>query len=245
VDDHSLIACKCCKGARAHEIEGQVANAEDRNMFTAVFHRQVQFRSQADLTGRFESDRVTLAPGTELDLEGEVTLSPDIIFSGRCHLTGPIRVEIGSLLTNVKLGPRTIVRAYSILTGVIAGGGNLFGPFCFVRDDCVVGNDCILGAHVETTRSRFGNQVKISHRAFVGDAIIGDNVIIGAGVVFCNFDGQERQPTRVGLGVTIGSGSLLVPPITIGDGVLIGAGSIVTKNLAEGTKLIQKRMPTL
>ena len=97
VDDHSLIACKCCKGARAHEIEGQVANAEDRNMFTAVFHRQVQFRSQANLTGRFKSDRVTLAPGTELDLEGEVTLSPDIIFSGRCHLAGPIRVEIGSL----------------------------------------------------------------------------------------------------------------------------------------------------
>ena len=114
------------------------------------------------------------------------------------------------------------MRAYSILTGVIAGGGNLFGPFCFVRDDCVVGNDCILGAHVETTRSQFGNQVEISHRAFVGDAIIGDNVIIGAGVVFCNFDGQERQPTRVGSGVTIGSGSLLVPPVTIGDGVLIG-----------------------
>jgi bifunctional UDP-N-acetylglucosamine pyrophosphorylase/glucosamine-1-phosphate N-acetyltransferase len=135
----------------------------------------------------------------------------------------------------VQLGRNNRVRPYSILSDFTAGDRNLLGPFCFLRDGCVVEDDCILGAHVETARSHFASGVKISHRAFVGDADVGKDVIIGAGVVFCNWDGQGRQAAM------IGSGSLLVPPLTVGDAAVIAAGSTVTRDVPAGGKIIQKR----
>ena len=162
-------------------------------------------------------------------------------FAGHTIIADGCIIDTGSILTNVRLGLGNRVRPYSILTDVDAGSGNLFGPFCFVRDGCTVGDDCILGAHVEAARSRFASGVKISHRAFVGDATVGAGVIIGAGVVFCNWDGQGRQATAVGDGAVIGSGTLLVPPLDIGMGATIAAGSTVTKNVPAHSKLIQKR----
>lgn len=172
---------------------------------------------------------------------GKITLGPEVKFSGRCHFQGETRIDSGSQLTNVNFGSGNIVRPYSILTDVAVGHDNVLGPFCFIRDNCTIENNCILGAHVEATRSKFGGGIKISHRAFVGDAEIGAQTIIGAGVVFCNFDGRGRQLTTIGNCVTVGSGCLLIPPLSIGDNVIIAAGSTVTKNVATGTKVIQKR----
>jgi bifunctional UDP-N-acetylglucosamine pyrophosphorylase/glucosamine-1-phosphate N-acetyltransferase len=174
-------------------------------------------------------------------LSDDIAVGPNVIFKGDCRISGPARIEAGSALTNVELGRNNVVRSHSILSDMKAGDNNIFGPFCFIRDNCRVEHDVILGAHVETTRSSFGAGVKISHQAFVGDARIGRNTIIGAGTIFCNFDGHGRQPVSVGAHVMVGSGTMLIAPLSIGDDVVIGAGSVVTANLAAGTKYIQKR----
>lgn len=210
-------------------------------MFKATFDVETRITDEATLRGLFRTDRLYLTTGAVLSVHGEMILGPDVTLSGECMIAGPTRIDQGSILTNVKTGAGTVIRAYSILTDVEAGVHNLFGPFCFIRDGCRVGDGCILGAHVEAARSRFGDGVKISHRAFVGDAEVGANAIIGAGVVFCNWDGERRQAATVGAGVTIGSGSLVVSPIAIGDGATIAAGSTVTRDLPAGSRLIQKR----
>jgi bifunctional UDP-N-acetylglucosamine pyrophosphorylase/glucosamine-1-phosphate N-acetyltransferase len=210
-------------------------------MFTATFEGLTRIDSQTALQTLFQSDRIYLAPGACVVFEGEMTLGPEVMLSGDCRFLGPMRIDNGSILTNVRFGRGNVVRAYSILSDVAAGDGNLFGPFCFIRDNCLVADDCILGAHVETARSTFGTGVKISHHAFVGDAEIGERTIIGAGVVFCNFDGQGRQATQIGPRVTVGSGSMLIPPLAIGEDVTIAAGSTVTEDVIAGTKLIQRR----
>ncbi|MDZ4390685.1 MAG: DapH/DapD/GlmU-related protein [Gemmatimonadales bacterium] len=210
-------------------------------MFTATFDGPVRIADQAELQARFGSDRIYLAPDATVVFEGGIIIGPEVSFSGDCQIMGSSRIDNGSLLTSVRLGRANHVRAYSILSDLVAGDRNLFGPFCFIRDNCRVGDDCILGAHVETARSGFADGVKISHRAFVGDAEVGRGSIIGAGVVFCNYDGLGRQATQIGAGVTIGSGSLLVPPLAVGDEAVVAAGSTVTKNLRAGARLIQKR----
>lgn len=210
-------------------------------MFEATFEVETRVQDEALLRSLFGTDRVDLTPGGAVTFIGEIVLGPGVTFSGDCRIVGPARIEKDSILTDVGVGAGTVVRSYSILCNLEAGEGNLFGPFCFIRDDCVVGDRCILGAHVETARSRFGDGVKISHRAFVGDAEVGANTIIGAGVVFCNWDGQARRTATVGAAVTIGSGSLLVSPVVIGDGATIAAGSTVTKDVSPGARLIQKR----
>lgn len=183
----------------------------------------------------------------QLDLDGAVTLSGQIrlarsvSFAGECTLGSGCEIGEGVLLTDIRFGAGNRVRPYSIMTRVQAGARNLFGPYAFIRDDCCVGDDCILGAHVEAARSRFASGVKASHRAFIGDADVGANTIIGCGVVFCNWDGQERQATHVANDVTLGSGTLLVAPVSIGAKAVIGAGSVVTHDVAPGTKLVQRR----
>jgi bifunctional UDP-N-acetylglucosamine pyrophosphorylase/glucosamine-1-phosphate N-acetyltransferase len=210
-------------------------------MFKATFKMPTTIESESLLRQLFHSERLYLMPDSQVVFEGEITLGSEITFSGHCHLLDSTHIENGSILTNVRLGYGNVVRAYSVLSDFVGGDRNLFGPFCFIRNNCRAANDCILGAHVETARSIFGNGVKISHRAFVGDADIGDQTIIGAGVVFCNFDGTGRQHTRVGANVTVGSGSLLVPPLTIGEGTIIAAGSTITVDVPAGAKIIQKR----
>jgi bifunctional UDP-N-acetylglucosamine pyrophosphorylase / glucosamine-1-phosphate N-acetyltransferase len=211
-------------------------------MFTAKFDALCCITDQRALRATFGSDRLYLADAGEVLFKGEITLEPDVSFAGNCSIGDGARICMGSVLTDVRLGPGNCVRPYSILTGLDAGAHNLFGPFCFVRDGCTVADDCIIGAHVEAARSRFGTGVKISHRAFVGDAVVGANVIIGAGVVFCNWDGQGRQSTSVGADVVIGSGTLLVPPLMVGPNALIAAGSTVTKDVAANSRIIQKRV---
>lgn len=210
-------------------------------MFKSHFDRLQSFTNETELQDAFGCDRISLAAGACLELSGTVLLAKDVGFAGHTIIADRCSIYTGSILTNVRLGVGNQVRPYSILSDVDAGEGNLFGPFCFLRDGCSVGDDCILGAHVEAARSQFGSGVKISHRAFVGDATVGAGVIIGAGVVFCNWDGQGRQATSVGDGAVIGSGTLLVPPLDIGMGATIAAGSTVTKNVPANSKLIQKR----
>lgn len=211
-------------------------------MFTAKFDAICCITDQQNLRATFGSDRLYLADTGEVVFDGEVTLEPEVSFAGSCSIGDGTRICMGSILTDVRLGPSNCVRPYSILTGLDAGAHNLFGPFCFVRDGCTVADDCIIGAHVEAARSRFGKGVKISHRAFVGDAVVAEEVIIGAGVVFCNWDGQGRQSTSVGANAVIGSGTLLIPPLTVGPDALIAAGSTVTKDVPANSRIVQKRV---
>ncbi|MBU1325359.1 MAG: hypothetical protein KJ676_08950 [Alphaproteobacteria bacterium] len=206
-----------------------------------TFASATTFRSEAELREAFGSDRIFSRTGAEVTLSGRVVLGVDVSFAGVCKIEGPADVGAGCQLTTVALGAGATVRAYSILSEVTVGERAVIGPFAFLRDGVTAGDGCILGAHVEAARSRFGSGVKVSHRAFIGDAEVDDDVILGAGTTFCNFDGEGRRFTRVGRGVSIGSGSLLVAPLTIGDGAVIGAGSTLTRDVPAGARIIQKR----
>lgn len=211
-------------------------------MFEKHFSEYLTVRDQRDLRALFGTDTVYLKSGASVAFLGSIALSPNVIFDGACELRGPVEIESGCMLSNVHLGQKSRVRAFSVISDMRAGSGNLFGPHCFVRDGCRVGDDVILGAHVEAARSIFASGVKVSHRAFIGDADVGTGTILGAGTVFCNYirDGG-RQHTKIGADVTVGSGTMLVAPLSIGDGATIGAGAVVTKDVPAGARIIQKR----
>lgn len=213
-------------------------------MFETCFPQVTTLTDNAQLRQAFGTESVTLDLGAALTVCGTIALGQAVVFRGTCSLGDGTRVDNGCILMDIDLGAGNRIRPFSILQNLTAGDRNLFGPFCFIRDDCTVANDAILGAHVEAARSHFGSGVKISHRAFVGDAEVADEAIIGAGVVFCNWDGRMRQSTTVGAGATIGSGTLLVPPLAIGANAVIAAGSTVTRDVPEGAKIIQRRGPS-
>lgn len=182
----------------------------------------------------FEKDAVVVFVGTAL-------LSNGVHFRGLCEIGDKVSIDTGCVLNNVSIGAGTDIRSHSILNDCSFGKNNIIGPHCFIRDDTCVGDSCIVGSFVEVARSRLGVGVKISHQAFVGDATLGDRVIIGAGVVFCNFDGSGRQSSEVGVDTLVGSGTLIVSPICIGARAVIGAGSVVSKNIEDDERFVQSR----
>lgn len=205
------------------------------------FTKRSVFHSQRQLQRKLENSNIFLAAGSRLTFHGRIGLANNIEFEGDCSLGDGSSVASGSFIKNAKFGKNNQIRLHSFITDIVAADNNIFGPFCFVRDTCSVGNNCIVGSHVEMTRSSLSDDVKISHQAFVGDANISSGVIIGAGVVFCNYDDGKRKLSVVGHQSLVGSGSMLVGPTTIGAQVIIGAGSVVIGDVESRTTVIQKR----
>ncbi len=152
------------------------------------------------------------------------------------------------LLGNTRVGADTVIRSYSVLRNVVVGEGVLIrnscvledatvasgaqiGPFAHLRPGSEIGENAHVGNFVETKKTRLGKGAKANHLAYLGDADVGENSNVGAGVITCNYDGVHKHPTTIGKSVFVGSDSTLVAPITIGDGAYIAAGSSITNDV--------------
>ena len=105
------------------------------------------------------------------------------------------------------------------------------GPFSRIRPGTLLSKGSRVGNFVEIKKSRIGKNTKINHLSYVGDAIIGKNVNIGAGTITCNYDGKKKNKTKIMDGAFIGSNTALIAPIKIGKNSVVGAGSALTKNV--------------
>lgn len=205
------------------------------------FNVQTKIDNQNLLREIFQNDSIYLSKKSNILLHGDISLGSNISFSGKCTLMSGTVIEDGVKLFNVFLGENCLIRPYSLISDTKAGFKNIFGPFCFIRDNSFFENNNIIGAHVELTRSKISSSVKISHRAFVADVTIHNDVIIGAGVIFCNYDGNKKCSSIVESSAIVGSGSLIISPIIIKTSAIVAAGSVVTKNVEAHAKFIQKR----
>jgi bifunctional UDP-N-acetylglucosamine pyrophosphorylase/glucosamine-1-phosphate N-acetyltransferase len=122
----------------------------------------------------------------------------------------------------VEVGPYTIIG-----TSRVAAGARI-GPFARLRLDNDVAAGAQVGNFVELKKTRLGAGAKALHLAYLGDAIIGESVNIGAGTITCNYDGRKKHPTVIGDGAFVGSNSTLVAPLEIGAGAYTAAGSVIT-----------------
>jgi len=130
-------------------------------------------------------------------------------------------VEIGADTT---IHPGCVIRR-----GVRIGADCEVGPFAHLRDGTVLEDDVQIGNFVEVKKTRIGRGSRAKHLTYLGDGEIGERVNIGAGTVLANYDGQRKSVTRIGDGVFIGSGTIIVAPAEIGPGARTGAGAVVTR----------------
>jgi bifunctional UDP-N-acetylglucosamine pyrophosphorylase/glucosamine-1-phosphate N-acetyltransferase len=116
----------------------------------------------------------------------------------------------------------------------------MVGPFAYLRPGVELGPGGKVGTYVEVKKSSIGRGSKVPHLTYVGDAEIGEDVNVGAGTVFVNYDGERKYRTVVGNGAFIGSDTMLVAPLTIGDGAQTAAGSTITKDVPPGALAIER-----
>lgn len=131
----------------------------------------------------------------------------------------------------VKIGRDTIVHSNTVIeSNVEIGAKCSIGPFARLRPKVYIGDDVEVGNFVELNRSKIGSGTKVKHHTYLGDAIVGKNVNIGAGTITANYDGKSKSRTTIEDGAFIGVGAILIAPVKIGSKAVVGAGCVVPKN---------------
>jgi bifunctional UDP-N-acetylglucosamine pyrophosphorylase/glucosamine-1-phosphate N-acetyltransferase len=210
--------------ARGEGLDVQVALADEAELAgvnsqaeLAAVESQFQNRRRAELMA--DGVAMTAAPTVYLawdtDIGGGAVVEPYVVF-------GPgVTVESGAT-----------IRAFSHLEGAIVRAAAIVGPYARLRPGAVIGEAAHIGNFVEVKKVKVGAGAKANHLAYLGDGEVGAGANIGAGTIFCNYDGFDKFDTHVGEGAFIGSNSALVAPVTIGPGAYTGSGSVITKDVA-------------
>ena len=180
---------------------------------------------------------VTLIDPARIDIHGTVSAGRDVVIEANVVIKGTVSlgdnvyIESGCVLDNCTIGAHARVYSHSRLEHCSVGANAQVGPFARLRPKTVLDEGVRIGNFVETKAATIGKGSKVNHLSYIGDAVIGSAVNIGAGTITCNYDGANKYRTTLGDRVFIGSNSALVAPVNIGDGATIGAGSVITKDV--------------
>ena len=164
--------------------------------------------------------------GVTLKSPETVFLSNDTKF-GRNVIINPY-VVIGK---KTKIGHNVEVLSFTHIENATLESNVNVGPFSRIRPGSFLSKGSRVGNFVEVKKSKIGKNSKINHLSYVGDAVVGKNVNIGAGTITCNYDGKKKNKTKISDGAFIGSNTSLIAPIKIGKRAIVGAGSALTKNV--------------
>jgi len=179
---------------------------------------------------------VTIMDPARLDIRGNVSVTPSTKLDVNVILEGAVKIgancDIGPnvVIKNSTLGERVKVFANSVIEGAVIEDDCEVGPFARVRAETILKSHSKVGNFVETKKTILGEHSKASHLTYLGDAVIGKNVNIGAGTITCNYDGVNKWPTKIGDGAFIGSNTSLIAPVEVGENATVAASSAITKS---------------
>jgi bifunctional UDP-N-acetylglucosamine pyrophosphorylase/glucosamine-1-phosphate N-acetyltransferase len=182
----------------------------------------------------------TLVDPARIDIRGEVTVGRDVyidanvLLEGRVTLGDRVRVGPNAVLRDVDIGADSVIHPSSVLEQSILGAGCIIGPYARVRPGSKLGANVHIGNFVELKKTQIADGSKANHLSYLGDAVIGKGVNVGAGTITCNYDGVNKSTTTIEDGAFIGSGNMLVAPVRIGKDATTGAGSTITRDAPDG-----------
>jgi bifunctional UDP-N-acetylglucosamine pyrophosphorylase/glucosamine-1-phosphate N-acetyltransferase len=174
--------------------------------------------------------------------EGVAMLAPETVhFSFDTRLEPGVQVEQFVVFApGVTVETGAVIRAFSHLEGAHVRGGALIGPYARLRPGADIGEDAHIGNFVEVKKVAVGKGAKANHLSYLGDGTVGPGANIGAGTIFCNYDGFDKHDTHVGEGAFIGSNTALVAPVKVGPGAYTGSGSVITKDVAADALAVER-----
>ncbi len=172
-------------------------------------------------------------------IDQSVQIEPDVTLEGGVHLRGSTVVKKGTVIdtgcvvTDSEIGPSALLRPYTVVLASKVGPGAQVGPFAHLRPGSEVGDSAHVGNFVELKNTRLQRGAKANHLAYLGDGEVGEGANVGAGTIFCNYDGFQKHRTVIGAGAFIGSDSQIVAPVRVGDGAYVATGTTVTEDVPD------------
>ncbi len=173
-------------------------------------------------------------------VEADTTLEHGVVLRGKTVVRSGAVIDVGSVLTDVVVAEGARVLPYTVATRSTIGQGAQIGPFSHLRPESEILEGAHIGNFVETKKTIVRKGAKANHLAYLGDGDIGEGANIGAGTIFCNYDGFKKHKTEIGAGAFIGSDSQLVAPITIGVGAYVATGTTVTQSVPDDALAIAR-----
>ncbi len=225
------------KAGQAHEVAGCNNRAE-----LAQLDAEVRTRKTAELmaAGVTIYRPETCVIDEDVAVRGDTVIEPFVQLLGRTRVGSDCRLRSYSVITDSVLADNVTVRQGSIVTESSVGPGVVLGPYAHLRPGSEIGPEAHVGNFVETKKARLGRGAKANHLTYLGDAVIGDNVNVGAGTITCNYDGVQKHVTVIEEGAFIGSDSTLVAPVKIGRNAYVGAAACVTEDVPEDALAIAR-----
>ena len=211
---------------------------------------QLERAWQKEQANRLMESGVTLADPARIDIRGSLRCGHDVfidvgcVFEGQVDLADGVQIGPNCVIKDTQLGAGTVVHAFSHIDQAQAQKQVSIGPFARLRPGTKLGDQTHIGNFVEIKNTQFASHAKASHLSYIGDAVVGQRVNIGAGVITCNYDGVNKFQTVIGDDAFIGSDSQLVAPVKIGRNTTVAAGTTVTQNTPDDGLVLSREPQT-
>lgn len=205
---------------------------------------------QGRIADQLMRDGLMLKDPARFDCRGSLEFGLDtvidvnVVIEGKVKLADGVRIGPNCVLRDCEIGADSVVLENSVIERSRIGRQCNIGPFARLRPDTVLADKAKIGNFVETKQAEIGAGSKLNHLSYVGDARIGEDVNIGAGVITCNYDGAHKHLTEIGDRVFVGSDVQLVAPVKVEADATIGAGSTITKDVAAGNLAVSRSRQT-
>lgn len=222
--------------ADSYEIEG-VNNRAQLAELERFLNRRTISKLMLDYGVTFIDPKTTYV-SEQTVIGRDTVIHPNVTIEGATVIGDGCTIRSGTRLVNARIGHGVEIRDNCLIDDSEVGNNCTVGPMAHLRGKAVMEEGAKVGNFVELKKTRLGRGSKASHLTYLGDATIGENTNIGAGVVTCNYDGKNKHETHIGDNVKIGSDTMLVAPVKVGDGAVTGAGSVVTKDVEANALVI-------
>ena len=222
-----------------HADAASLEGINDRSQLAELDRRMLaQIARRHQLAGVTVRDPSSTEIHDSVEIAGEAILERGVVLRGATKIGAGALIDVGCVLTDVVVDAGAQLKPYSIGSQSHVGPRAQIGPFSHLRPASDIGEDAHVGNFVELKKTRLGKGSKANHLAYLGDGEIGEGVNVGAGTIFCNYDGFKKHVTVLEDNVFIGSDSQIVAPVTIGKGAYVGTGTTVTKSVPAGALAI-------
>jgi bifunctional UDP-N-acetylglucosamine pyrophosphorylase / glucosamine-1-phosphate N-acetyltransferase len=164
----------------------------------------------------------------------DTVIHPDVHLEGNTEIGAACEIHSGVRIINSVLADRVTVQNFCVVNGSRLASDVTIGPFAHLRPESDLRESVHIGNFVELKKVVLGAGTKAGHLTYLGDAVVGERVNVGAGTITCNYDGEQKHRTVIEDGAFIGSDSQLVAPVTVGRGAYVGSGATVRENVPAG-----------
>jgi bifunctional UDP-N-acetylglucosamine pyrophosphorylase/glucosamine-1-phosphate N-acetyltransferase len=172
--------------------------------------------------------------GPDVTVGADTVIHPNVYLEGRTRVGSNCEIHAGVRIVDSTIDDGVIINNYCVITESRVAAGARIGPFAHIRPQSDIGEGAHVGNFTELKKTTLGKGSKANHLSYLGDAIIGEKVNVGAGTITCNYDGTHKHQTVIEDGAFIGSDSQLVAPVRIGKGAYVAAGSSIVEDVPAG-----------